>query len=157
MADAADAAAATLSDSDRNLFAAVEQNDVAAVQQAIRNECANVDCVRRSDQFHTETPLTIASKFGYDDIARILLDAGANARWKDSHGWSAILPACGNGHFPIVEMLLNHDSGLLDIGTSDGGHGQTSSIIQAAGARITLRPFSRISQHFFMPVEEAGI
>jgi ankyrin repeat protein len=120
MADAADAAAATLSDSDRNLLDAVEQNDVAAVQQAIRNECANVDCVRRSDQFHTETPLTIASKFGYDDIARILLDAGANARWKDSHGWSAILPACGNGHFPIVEMLLNHDKDLLEIENKHG-------------------------------------
>ena len=94
------------SGSNRELVAAVEQNAAAAVRQAMRNK-ANVNCV--SDD---ATPLTRACQRGYDDIVRILLKAGANARWMDCNGCSAISHA---RHLSIVEMLLNHDNGLLEI------------------------------------------
>ena len=111
---------------DRNLLAAVEQNDTAAVQRAIRNG-ANVDCVKRhfsrlTNTWHiTARPLTRACGLGFEDIVRILLDAGANARWKNRRGWSAIGEACESGNLPIVEMLLNHDNGLLEITDEDFG------------------------------------
>ena len=101
------------SDLDRNLLDAVKQNDVGAVQQVIGNG-ANVN------QYSTETPLIIACQRGYADILRILLDEGANARWKDYEGRSAICLACREGQLSIVEMLLNHDHRLLEIADNDG-------------------------------------
>ena len=61
------------------------------------------------------SPLMEASQRGFNEIVRILLDAGANARWKNSDGFSAIGTACENGHLSTVEMLFNHDNGLLEI------------------------------------------
>jgi ankyrin repeat protein len=66
------------------------------------------------------TPLANACDRGYDGIVRILLDAGANAWWKNEWGYSAIFIAIAGGHLSIVEMLLNHDKDLLEIKDRDG-------------------------------------
>ena len=114
-----------LSAADRNLLAAVEQNDTAAVVHAICNG-ANVSCVRRCLEGHyntwhlIDTPLLRACFDGHVDIVRILLDKGANTRWKESSGCTAMSKACNNGYLSIVEMLLNHDHGLLEIADEDG-------------------------------------
>ena len=109
-----------LSALDWNLLDAVERNG-AAVRQAIQ-EGASVNCVQKhfslsnpTNIFSIDTPLTKACKLGNDEIVRILLDKGADARWQDSHGWSALSRACQNGHLSIVEMMLNHDNSLLEI------------------------------------------
>ena len=100
MAYAADEA--TLSDLDHNLLEAVHVNDVDATQQAIRNK-ANVNCIdSRTSWSHGDTPLIIACKRGHADIARILLDAGANARCLTRHGLSAFFAACRDGHLLTV-------------------------------------------------------
>ena len=54
---------------------AVIINDAAALQQALRNG-ANVNHKRG---IFDVTPLTIACERGYDEIVRILLEAGADA------------------------------------------------------------------------------
>ena len=61
---------------------------------------------------------------GSDEIVRILLDAGADARWKDYEGRSPITLACGSGRgvLSFVETLLNHDHDLLEFSS---GHGFT--------------------------------
>ena len=63
-------------EADSVLFQAVARNDAATVRQALRNG-ANVNCYM--DDF-CRTPLMKACKRGYDEIVRILLDAGADAR-----------------------------------------------------------------------------
>ena len=103
-----------LSDLDRNLLVAVAQNNAATVQQAIGNG-SDLNCVSNDD-----TPLIIASKLGHADIVRILLDAGANARLQIGCGWNAMFVASAYGQLSIVEMLLNHDNGLLEIASDDG-------------------------------------
>ena len=106
-----------LAEIDRNLFTAVTRNDAAGVQNALRNG-ANVNCVTN---VFDETPLLEACRKGYDHIVRILLDAGANARWRnDEDCWSVIGKACVNGQLSIVEMLLNHDNELLEIADKFG-------------------------------------
>ena len=101
------------------LWSAIDRRDAAGVQQAIRNG-ADVNCVgERNDR--TVSPLLWACECGLDDIVRILLDAGADARWKDLFGRSAITMACWGGHLSVVEMLLNHDNGLLEIADQLGG------------------------------------
>ena len=92
---------------DLDLLQAVIRNEAAAVQQALGNG-ANVNCSSGS------APLMEACKAGYDDIVRILLDAGADARYRTDEDWSAMKKACGKGHLSTIDLLLNHDNGLLE-------------------------------------------
>ena len=101
---------------DHNLLYAVTRFDVAGVQQALR-QGANVNCINEG---LPSTHLMRACVNGYDDIVRILLNAGADARWISAGGSSAIHAAILGGHLSTVEMLLNHDNGLLEISDSNG-------------------------------------
>jgi ankyrin repeat protein len=102
---------------DDYLMEAVYLHDTAGVQQALRNG-ANVNGSTMSR--YGSTPLMKACHEGYDDIVRILLDEGANAWSKSGLGNSALFDAIEKGHLSIVEMLLNHDNGLLEIADSYG-------------------------------------
>ena len=86
---------------DDGLYDAVCRGDVAGVQQALQSG-ANVHCFSEKN---FARPLLSA-----------LLDADADARWRNSNraGSSVIYKACSTGHLSIVEMLLNHDNGLLE-------------------------------------------
>ena len=100
-------------------------NDAKAVQRAIRNG-ADVNAVHRGGT-KPLTPLYVACEFGYDEIVRILLVAGADPRWK--RGRDGAYPrwkrgpddrspaeiACYNGHLSIIEILINHDNSLLGL------------------------------------------
>ena len=103
-----------LSEVDRDLLEAMESQDTAGVQQALGNG-ANVNSLHIG-----WTILMCACHRGYNEIARILLDAGADPWWKDRHGRPAMIPAVVEGHLSIVEMLLNHDKDLLEIKDRDG-------------------------------------
>ena len=76
-----------------------------------------MDCVCEMD---SNTPLLKACYCGCDEIVRILLDARADQWWRANCN-SAMLAASACGHLSIVEMLLNHDRGHLEIENSDGG------------------------------------
>ena len=105
-----------LSISDNNLFDAVRSDDAAAVRQALRDG-ANASAVR----YDNTTPLTVACEHGYDEIIRILLDAGANARWTDNDvGDTAVGVACREEQVSSAEILLNHDSRLVLMANWDG-------------------------------------
>ena len=104
------------------LLVAIQHSDGAAVQKAIQFG-ANVNCVLDFDYGEhdaTVTPLMVACQNGYTDIVRILLDAGANARWRNRMGRSAMYNACLASHLPTIEMLLNHDKDLLEIANERG-------------------------------------
>ena len=100
---------------DLDLFkAAVYRNDVAAVQHVLQNDAKD------NIMHYCDTAILLACREGYDEIARILLDAGVDAWRKDWSGQSVIINACVNGHLSTVEMLLNHDEDLLEFGSGSG-------------------------------------
>ena len=114
------------SDAFTNLCMGLESNDAATVQQALANG-ADANCIVHHANFPASAgglaPLYLACscrRHASDDIVRMLLEKGANARWKDNLGFSAISCACEFGHLSIVEMLLNHDNGLLEIESNSG-------------------------------------
>ena len=65
-------------------------------------------------------PLVRAVLRGQDLVVGILLRAGANTQWTNKNGSTAATTACAKGHFAVVELLINHDSDLLDKPDGDG-------------------------------------
>ena len=98
-------------DVDLDLIEGVRSNDATAVQHALRNG-ANVNYFI-DDSFWT--PLMKACHKGFDEIVRILLEAGADPWWRNLQKQSAIEEAVEQGHLSIVELLINHDISLLEI------------------------------------------
>ena len=89
---------------DTGLYEAVNRCDAAGVQEALRNG-ANVNGHSGDDY---ATALTLACKAGYDEIVRILLNAGANV-WLTSRSHSVMENAILGGHLSTAEILLNHE------------------------------------------------
>ena len=52
------------------------------------------------------TSLTIASMFGFTDIARLLIDHGAQVNTKNKNGNTPLLYACARGHLGIARLLM---------------------------------------------------
>jgi ankyrin repeat protein len=86
-------------------------------------------------------------------IVRILLDAGANAQWKNSDGITSAHVACGWGYLAILQMLIHHDSSLLEQTTKDGetpllfasrnGHPEICRFLMDRGCRCNVHAVER--------------
>ena len=100
-------------DVDALLHAAVWDKDAGAVRNCLQKG-ANVNALHR---WYGMTPLFEASVWGApDEIVQILLNAGANTRWRNKlFGLTAAGEACHNQHLTMVEILIDHDNGLLEI------------------------------------------
>ena len=90
-------------------------------------------------------PLQQAALFGFTDIAKMLLDAGADVNSADPTGGRALLNAAGNGHIDVCKLLL--DAGArVDAANDDGatalhfaaGYGRLDicQLLLAAGADL---------------------
>jgi ankyrin repeat protein len=51
------------------------------------------------------TPLIEASRFGHDDVVRVLIERGANLNAKNKEGQTALMLAVKNGHDDVVRRL----------------------------------------------------
>ena len=58
--------------------------------------------------YHTNTALTYAARDGFTDIARVLIDSGANVNWIDGEGVTPLILASFKGHIELVRLLLDH-------------------------------------------------
>lgn len=95
----------------------LSENDLQRLFQDVgrdKNEWLNTSDVNGN------TPLILASKFGYDQIVTQLLDAGARAEVANASGWTALHFAARGGHYKIVKTLLNRDPRQVDLRTVEG-------------------------------------
>ncbi len=58
--------------------------------------------------YNTNTALTYAARDGFTDIARLLIDHGANVNWIDGEGVTPLILASFKDHIELVELLLAH-------------------------------------------------
>lgn len=84
-----------------SLFKAVQQNDLAKVQEAAaRGEDLN------NKEGGKNTPLHIALVNGYDSVAEFLIEKGADVNEPNVVGAPPLLLAVGRGNDKIVQMLM---------------------------------------------------
>lgn len=58
--------------------------------------------------YHTNTALTYAARDGFTEIARVLIDSGAEVNWIDGEGVTPLILAAFKGHADLVRLLLDH-------------------------------------------------
>ncbi len=95
-------------DIDKQLFAAINQRNLSAVEQALQSQ-ANPD-VRNPDALISfQTPLSLAVSLGDAEIVALLLkyDADINLRVGFWHDISPLYVATARGNLPMVQQLLN--------------------------------------------------
>jgi len=80
--------------------------DMAAVRQMLDDDPARI----REARPHGRRPLSAAIEFGHDDIARLLLERGANPRWQepDAPMGTSVHTASRMGNLAMVKLLLEH-------------------------------------------------
>ena len=65
---------------------------------------------------YRETPLQGVSANGLIDVARWLLDHGADANWQPFPDNTPLMLAAVNGHLELVRMLFGHGAGINGTG-----------------------------------------
>jgi ankyrin repeat protein len=88
-----------------------------------------------------ETPLLVASREGHSQVARVLLEHGANVESRNESGpdWSPLERATKNGHVEVIKVLLEHGADVMTLETN----GETPLHLalaygQPAAARVLL-------------------
>jgi ankyrin repeat protein len=80
--------------------------DLASVRRMLDGNPSRISEARRCGR----RPLPAAVEFGHDDIARLLLERGANPRWEewDAPRGTALHSAARKGNLAMVKLLLEH-------------------------------------------------
>jgi ankyrin repeat protein len=94
------------------------------------------------------TPLLLALSQGHAEVAKYLLEAGADATLADEVGNAALHQAAGRGHAETVRLLLSYSKAELNVRGQDGGpplllalsrgHAEVVKYLLEAGADVTL-------------------
>ncbi len=93
------------------IFIAIRFPEFKVLIKLLLDKGANIDI---KDSFRN-TPLTVASWLGYENIISVLIDHNANVNTKACDGSTALIYASWTGHKKIVEMLLSHYVGIISI------------------------------------------
>ena len=85
----------------------------------------------------TGTPLSSSAAGRHADVARLLLDAGADPDARQGSGWTPLHSAAHNGDLELVELLLSH--GADPAATNDDGASVLSMAEGAGSADVVAR------------------
>ena len=89
---------------------ACEEGELGTVQFLLRTLVSNVDLSTAKLSEGGLTPLHLASKNGYQDIVKLLLDKGASTMVEDQARNTPLHLAATHGHLEVAMDLLAHES-----------------------------------------------
>ena len=100
--------ASPASDLDRDFIHAVRNGETQTVQRLIA-QGANINAAEKYGQ----TALMIAAELGHTEIARLLVEQGANIHpVSNYYGYTALLWAARGGHADILRLLIAHGASV---------------------------------------------
>lgn len=103
-------------------YTAVESPTIAVAETTPRlieaTLAGNIEDVRELLQqgtdpnlvYKTNIALTYAARDGFTEIARLLIDHGADVNWIDGEGVTPLILASFKNHIDLVQLLLAHDA-----------------------------------------------
>lgn len=103
----------------RDIFSAISNNDIEQVRRLVERgvgasrsaKRSRYSAVLESAGVHQRTPLIDACACSCYDIAKYLVDAGANVNAADSHGTTALMLAAYNS-LEMVAYLVEHGANV---------------------------------------------
>ena len=102
----------------------------------------------QDEENYNSTPLHVVSIFGSVEIARMLIDAGADLNVQDKDGWTALHEAARNGQVEVARMLIDAGADLDVQGkwnrtplhwAARDGEVEIAKVLLDAGARKDIR------------------
>ena len=91
-----------------DLWKAVDTNDEELLKATL-----DAGCYPDPDGRHYIRPLMVACRDGHANLARMLLDAGAELNLTDDDEWTALMFAASRGDAELVRMLLERGADPL--------------------------------------------
>lgn len=90
------------------IFDAVESGDIEAVRRAIASG-ADVNAIRDNEG---KSPIHWAAYDGSTEIARLLIEKGADVNSADEYGVTPLMQACDGGHTDTARLLIEHGANV---------------------------------------------
>jgi ankyrin repeat protein len=91
-------------ENNNNLIESVENNNFEQVLHLIRDKDADIEFLNSKN----ETPLITACKYGYNQIALLLVSLRVNINVEDDLGFTPLIYACANNMIDVVENILGY-------------------------------------------------
>ena len=123
------------------LMKAVRTHNTEAVKTLLKT--IDPDCVSREQD--PRTPLVLAARKGYFDIAKLLIDAGADVQYHAMGDETPLMAAAANGHLDIVTYLVEeggsahqkvYGDGTALLVAARGGHLQVVTYLISQGVEV---------------------
>lgn len=124
--------------------------DIEAVSLILCHPDATKIISAKNDQGNG--PLHYAASKGYTEIARLLVEGGADVLLANKYGQTALHRASALGHAAVIDVLINacpSKAGLIDARDGEGntalhmacqeGHEAAVAMLLAAGARTDIK------------------
>lgn len=138
-----------MEDKSYKLILSVMTGDLKSVRSVLKNgspeEPLNVNAGDKLDS----TLLMIAAREGHLEIARILVEKGAEVDATDNDGWTALMYAAWKGHLEVARFLIGNgaevDASEFVFGATaltlaaENGHTEVVRFLVESGANVNLR------------------
>lgn len=118
-----------------DLMKAIENGNLKAAQSALRNG-ADVNEMGRESPYRT--PLMIAADEGKENLAKLLVEYGADVNAKDIVGDTALMWAANGGHLNVVEFLVEHGANVNAAATGHICAGSTALIYASEKGHVNV-------------------
>ena len=125
-----------LSPEDLNLIEAIENGNLEAAQSALKNG-ADANESERSTEHRRKFLMLVAAE-GKENLAKLLVEYGADVNAVDVDGNTALMDAANFGHLNVVKFLVEHGANVNAAATVEGYTGYTALIYASERGHVNV-------------------
>jgi ankyrin repeat protein len=132
----------TSKETQNSLLKAIENRDELALERFISRKVFKIDDPIRDG----DTPLFIASQYGYKNIVEVLVENGADVNKMNNDGKTPLMVASENGNKDVVEVLVK--KGAKEVQMCQEIQKCIKNYDLAIGKDITISSYEKLSNEF---------